>query len=70
MPKAPPNPRHVEIRAVRRGEVIERLALTGDGTYVKEKLLQEGVFFLPRGAQHGFFVEAPRLWEELDKLID
>jgi hypothetical protein len=67
--KAPPDPRHVVLRAVKRGEVIERPARTGEG-YVKEKIHDEGLYFLPTGATHGFFVEAPKLWEELDKLLD
>lgn len=71
MAKAPPDPRHVELRAVKSGEWIERPARTGGG-FVKERVFGEhgGVYFLPTGAEHGFFVEAPKLWEELDKLLD
>lgn len=64
----PKDNRRVVIKAVKIGETISLPARNGGG-YVKERAPAEGVFFEPPGAEHGFFVEATRLWEELDKLI-
>lgn len=69
MAKTPPDPRHVEVRAVKRGTVVVLRAQVGEGA-VKERVLHDGLYFAPLGAPHGFFIEDRQLWQELDKLLD
>jgi len=58
------------MRAVRRGEDLLLPARDGNGGCVRERAMDEGIYFTVVGAPCGFFVDARRMWEELDKLID
>lgn len=69
MPKPPPDPRHVEIRAVKRGELIT-LPVDGVGTE-RVRAPSHGIYFEPAATPGvGFFVDGRVLYDELDKTID
>lgn len=70
MPKPPPDPRHVEMRAVRRGELIMLPVREGAGA---ERVLapSHGVYFQPIAVHgFGFFIDSKKLYDELDKTMD
>lgn len=75
MPKAPPppNPRKIFMQVVRKNDPIRLPAYKAPHALEDTTAPMDGVYFTVGSAnmpvQHYLFIEAIRLWEELDKLI-
>lgn len=71
MPKRPPpKPREVRVEAVRRGDFVMLPTLDGSGTFVKDKVLEHGLYIRVGKNPNGIFAPARLLWEALDEVID
>lgn len=70
MPKRIPDPRHVSLEPIKRGDRVLMPARPPDVGYIKERAPEHGVYMKLETQEHGLFVPARRLWEVLDLVID
>ena len=58
------------MEAVRRGDTVMLPALDGSGTFVKDRVLEHGLYIRVGRNPNGIFASARMLWEALDEVID